>query len=63
VVKLARPAQDLRFDIPVVGLKTFQTAAKAQAAALVLQAGKTLFLDKGKCLALAERAQLSVLAV
>lgn len=63
VVKLARPQQDLRFDIPVVGLKTFQTAAKAHAAALVLQAGKTLFLDKERCLALAEKAGISVLGV
>jgi DUF1009 family protein len=63
VVKLARPQQDLRFDIPVVGLKTFQTAIKAKAAAMVVQAGKTLFLDKDACLALADKAKLSVLAV
>lgn len=63
VVKLARPSQDLRFDIPVLGLKTFQVLAKAKAAAVVLQAGKTLFLEKEQCLALAGRAKISVLAV
>lgn len=63
IVKLARPQQDLRFDIPVVGLKTFQTAAKAHAAALVVQAGKTLFLDKDQCLTLAGKAGISVLGV
>jgi DUF1009 family protein len=63
VVKLARPQQDLRFDLPVVGLRTFQTLAKAKAGALVLQAGKTLFLDKEKCLALAGKIRLSVTAI
>jgi DUF1009 family protein len=63
VVKLARPQQDLRFDLPVVGLKTFQTLAKAKAGALVLQAGKTLFLEKEKCLALAAKNGLCVSAV
>ena len=60
VVKLARPKQDMRFDIPVVGPKTFEVLAKAKAAALVLEAGKTLFLEKGRCLALAKQARLYV---
>ncbi|HTA17210.1 MAG TPA: UDP-2,3-diacylglucosamine diphosphatase LpxI, partial [bacterium] len=61
VVKLARPKQDLRFDLPVVGLKTFKMLAKVRAAALVLEAGKTLFLDKEACLAVAAQAKMSVL--
>jgi DUF1009 family protein len=61
VVKLARPKQDLRFDLPVVGLKTFQVLAQAKAAALVLEAGKSLFLEKEKCLALAGKSKISVL--
>jgi DUF1009 family protein len=63
VVKLARPKQDLRFDLPVVGLKTFKILVKVRAAALVLDAGKTLFLDMDECLAVAARAKMSVLAV
>jgi hypothetical protein len=63
VVKLARPKQDLRFDLPVVGLKTFKVLARAGVAALVLEAGKTLFLDKERCLAAAVDAKLAVLAV
>lgn len=63
VIKLARPKQDLRFDLPVVGPKTFKVLAKAGAAALVLEAGKTLFLEKPECLALAEGMKLAVLAV
>jgi DUF1009 family protein len=60
VIKLARPKQDMRFDIPVVGPKTFEVLAKAKAAALVLQAGKTLFLEKDRCLHLAKKGSLYV---
>jgi DUF1009 family protein len=62
VVKRARPKQDLRFDLPVVGPKTFQMLAKARAAAIGLEAGKTLMLDKEKCLEIADRAKICVLA-
>jgi DUF1009 family protein len=62
VIKLARPKQDLRFDIPVVGPKTFQVLAKAKAAALVLEAGRTLFLEKERSLAVAKKAGLAVLS-
>ena len=60
VIKLARPKQDLRFDIPVVGPKTFQVLAKAKVAALVLEAGKTLFLEKESCLETARKLGLVV---
>jgi DUF1009 family protein len=63
VIKLARPEQDLRFDLPVVGPKTFDVLAKAQAAALVVESRKTLFLDKDICLAKAKKAGIAVLAV
>lgn len=63
VIKLARPEQDLRFDLPVVGPKTFQVLAKAKAAALLLEADKTLLLEKDRCLALAKKAGLAVSAV
>jgi DUF1009 family protein len=62
VVKLARPKQDLRFDLPVVGPKTFAVLAKAKAAALVLEPGRSLFLEKERCLALAKKAGLAVLS-
>jgi len=63
VVKLARPKQDLRFDLPVVGPKTFNVLAKTGTAVLVLEAGKTLFLDKEACLETAAKAGLAVVAV
>ena len=63
VIKLARPKQDLRFDLPVVGPKTFEVLAKAKAGALVVEAGKTLFLEKDRCLATADKAGIAVWAV
>jgi DUF1009 family protein len=62
-VKLARPKQDLRFDIPVVGPKTFETLGKIKAAALVLEAGKTLLLEKERCLELAKKHKILLMAV
>lgn len=62
VVKLPRPEQDLRFDLPVIGPQTFRTLIKARAAALVIQAGKTVFLERERCLAQADRAGLCVIA-
>ncbi len=62
VVKLAKPRQDLRFDLPVVGPRTFQALAKVQAKALGLEAGRTLFLEKERCLDLADQEGISVVA-
>ncbi len=63
VIKLARPKQDLRFDLPVVGPRTFAILAKVKASALVLEAGKTLFLEREHCEALASKHKISVSAV
>ena len=60
MVKHARPRQDLRFDLPVVGPGTFEALAKIKASAVGLQAGKTLFLEPEKCLALAKKAKIAV---
>ncbi len=60
LVKRARPKQDLRFDLPVVGPKTFQVLAKIKAAAIGLETGKTLILDKEACLKIADRAGICV---
>jgi DUF1009 family protein len=45
VVKVAKPKQDMRFDVPVIGLKTIETMAQAGATCLAIDAGKCLFLD------------------
>jgi UDP-2,3-diacylglucosamine hydrolase len=60
VVKVAKPRQDVRFDVPVVGPGTVAAMNEAQARVLAVQAGATLLLDRADLLAAAERADLAV---
>jgi len=62
VVKVAKPNQDMRFDVPVVGVPTVETMAEAGATCLCLTAGKTLMFDRDEMLRLAERHRISVVA-
>ena len=62
VVKVAKPNQDMRFDVPVVGLPTVETMAEAGATCLCLTAGKTLMFDRDEILQLADRRRISVVA-
>ena len=63
VVKVAKPKQDMRFDVPVVGVPTIQTMILAGATCLCLTAGKTLIFDKEEMLKLADDKKISVVAV
>src|SRR5918997_3723052 len=63
VVKVAKPSQDMRFDVPVVGVPTVETMLEAGATCLCLTAGKTLIFDRAEMLALADRHRLAVVAV
>ncbi|MGC2235555.1 MAG: UDP-2,3-diacylglucosamine diphosphatase LpxI [Pyrinomonadaceae bacterium] len=63
VVKVAKPNQDMRFDVPVVGVPTIRTMIEAGAACLCLTAGKTLMFDKEEMLALANEKKIAVIAV
>lgn len=60
VVKVAKPGQDMRFDVPVVGPSTAETMRKANATALSVEAGRTLLLDRDEFLRLADEAGLAV---
>ena len=60
VVKVAKPRQDMRFDVPVVGLGTVDVMREAGAAVLALDAGSTLLLEKERVLAAAEAAGIAV---
>jgi DUF1009 family protein len=60
VVKVARSKQDLRFDVPVIGEKTIQSLAHAQATVLAVESQKTLLLEKPSLLKQAQEANLSV---
>ena len=62
VVKVAKPNQDMRFDVPVIGLKTIETMAQAGATCLAIDAGKCLFLDGDKVITAADEAGIAVVA-
>ncbi|MFB0518385.1 MAG: LpxI family protein [Acidobacteriota bacterium] len=63
VVKVSKPQQDMRFDVPVVGLNTIETMAEAGASALAVDAGKTLFFDKEKLLSKANQENITIIAL
>jgi DUF1009 family protein len=63
VVKVSKPNQDMRFDVPVVGVPTIETMIEAGATCLCLTAGKTLVFDREEMLALAERNKISIVVV
>src|ERR1700733_11191973 len=62
VVKIAKPNQDMRFDVPVVGVRTIEVMLAAGASCLALDAGKCLMLDGEKILDAANAAGIAVVA-
>ncbi len=62
VVKVAKPNQDMRFDVPVVGIPTIETMIEAGATCLSLTPNKTLMFDKEEMLRLADEHKISVVA-
>lgn len=60
IVKVAKPRQDMRFDVPVVGIPTIQAMARAGAAVLSLDAGKTLMFDKPQMIAAADDRGIAI---
>jgi UDP-2,3-diacylglucosamine hydrolase len=63
MVKVSKPKQDNRFDVPVVGLNTIRTLLAAKASCLAIEAGKTLFIDQKESIRLADRRGLVVVSV
>ena len=62
VVKVAKPTQDMRFDVPVVGVPTIETMIEAGATCLCITAGKTLMFDKDEMIKLADKKKIAVVA-
>jgi DUF1009 family protein len=62
MIKVAKPNQDMRFDVPVIGLETIRIAAEAKLRLIAVEAGKTLLLDRNAIVDLAERAKISLIA-
>ncbi|MFK5924870.1 MAG: UDP-2,3-diacylglucosamine diphosphatase LpxI [Verrucomicrobiota bacterium] len=63
MVKVSKPNQDLRFDVPVVGAITIETAAEAGITTVVVEAGRTLLLGKEELFALCEEKKVTLVAV
>jgi DUF1009 family protein len=61
LVKLAKPAQDPRFDVPTVGPETIENLRRARAAGLVVEAGRTILLERERTIALANQYRIAIL--
>jgi hypothetical protein len=62
VVKASKPKQDLRFDVPAVGLQTIEIMKEVGASVLVVEAGRTLMFDREKMIEAANRAKIVILS-
>jgi hypothetical protein len=62
IVKVSKPGQDMRFDVPVVGLPTVEAMKRAGATALGIDAARTLLFDRQKMIELAEAAGIAIQA-
>ena len=62
VVKIAKPAQDMRFDVPVIGVQTIETMVRAGASCLAVDAGRCLLLDGVAVTRAADEARIAVCA-
>ena len=62
VVKVSKPRQDMRFDVPVVGGKTIEVMRRANATALAIDAGRTLLFDRDALIRAADEAGISIQA-
>ena len=60
VIKVTKPGQDMRFDVPVIGTETLRVASEAKVHAIAVEAGRTLLLEKAALIDLAERTKISL---
>lgn len=63
IVKVPKVGHDMRFDIPVVGTKTFQVMKRAKVSCLAVEAGKTILLEQDKLIALADQFDMAFVAI
>jgi hypothetical protein len=60
IIKVAKPRQDMRFDVPVIGLATIRAMRTAGATALSIDAGKTLMFEREQLVASANEAEITI---
>jgi len=63
VVKMAKPSQDLRFDVPCIGPDTITTMKEAEASVLAVEAGKAFLIERSRTIELADRNGIAVVGV
>jgi DUF1009 family protein len=63
VVKVAKPQQDMRFDVPTIGIGTIQSLIAAKAKVLAIEAGKTIIVDQPEVIALAEKHGIAIVSL
>ncbi len=63
LVKVAKPNQDMRFDVPTVGIKTIQNLHRSGGRVLAIEGGKTIFLDGPETISLANRLGIAIVAL
>jgi DUF1009 family protein len=62
VIKVAKPNQDMRFDVPVIGVRTIEVMESAGATCIAVDAGKCLLIDGDEVLRSADDAGISIVA-
>jgi hypothetical protein len=62
MIKVAKPDQDMRFDVPVIGVETIRIATDVKLRVIAVESGKTLLLERDAIVDLAERAKISIVA-
>ena len=62
MIKVAKPSQDMRFDVPVIGVETIRVAAEAKSREIAIEARKTLLLEQDAIVDLANRSNTSIVA-
>ena len=60
MVKVSKPRQDMRFDVPVIGPRTLETAAAAGVTAIAMESGRTLFLEANLVHSLANQHHITL---
>ena len=63
VVKVAKPQQDMRFDVPTIGRGTLETMRESGASVLAVEAGKTILLDQADVIAYADRHKIAIVSL
>jgi len=62
VIKVSKPNQDMRFDVPVIGIPTLKLMAEVNASALSIDACKTLLIDRNELISFANQQDISIIA-